>query len=243
MIGFTSSAPGSFALTAILTTWLCAPVAHGADDGRPAVVELYTSEGCSSCPPAEQMLGVLRRNPDVLAVAFHVDYWDSPGWRDPFALRAASQRQRELARRASSPIVATPQFFIDGRPVVAGANGPAILNELKKPRIVMRVIARVEGLNLIVDLPEQPGRDGYDVYAVGFVDQAITHVQGGENAGRTLTEYNVVRSIRRLGAARGPAHRWGVPVESFPKDANRALIFLQQLAGGAIVGATLVNLR
>ena len=98
-----------------------AGVAGAAPALRPAVVELFTSQGCSSCPPADTLLGELASRNDVLALAFHVDYWDELGWRDRFELPQAAQRQSQYARRLGRSSVYTPQLVIDGREDLPGA--------------------------------------------------------------------------------------------------------------------------
>ncbi|HEY1313675.1 MAG TPA: DUF1223 domain-containing protein, partial [Steroidobacteraceae bacterium] len=101
---------------------------------RPAVVELFTSEGCSSCPPAEAYLGDLARRADVLALAFHVDYWDDLGWRDRFELPEAVQRQRLYARNLRLASIYTPQIVVDGRGDFVGSDRASIAAALAQSR-------------------------------------------------------------------------------------------------------------
>jgi hypothetical protein len=101
---------------------------------------------------------------------------------------------------------------------------------------------RVEG-DLVVKVPARAPHESYDVYVIGYLPQAVTEIQRGENAGRTITEVNVVRSIRRLGVSADKPREWRVGVDSFPKDATRALVLLQQPNDGPIAGARLLNLR
>src|SRR5215813_13894027 len=89
---------------------------------RPAIVELYTSEGCSSCPPAEALIERLAKQPGVLPLAFHVDYWDQLGWRDRFSMKEASQRQQDLAQALGLSTIGTPQLVVDGHNAVWGVN-------------------------------------------------------------------------------------------------------------------------
>src|SRR5262245_14515586 len=100
---------------------------------RPVIVELYTSEGCSSCPPADAIVEELAKRADVLPIAFHVDYWDGLGWRDRFSMAAATQRQQDFGRALGLPTVGTPQMIVEGQRSVSGANRGALLQALKGP--------------------------------------------------------------------------------------------------------------
>src|ERR1700681_2881762 len=110
-----NKAPPSFAVVLALTALACACAGGAIAAPRPAVVELYTSQGCSSCPPADALLGELKRQPNVLALAFHVDYWDSIGWLDHFALPMARERQRRYVETLGLSSAFTPQVVVDGR--------------------------------------------------------------------------------------------------------------------------------
>jgi hypothetical protein len=211
---------------------------------RPAVVELYTSQGCSSCPPAEALLGELSQRRDVLAIAFHVDYWDNLGWRDPFSMPIATQRQREFGRALKLPSVGTPHMVIDGQRSVLGANRAAVLRVLAEPRVSKVAIetSLADG-NLVVHVPPRATRDVYDVYVVGYLPRAVTAVRRGENAGRTLTEVNIARSVHRVGTLNDTSGEWKVPLRSFPNDASRALVMLQVKGNGPVASAVSVDLR
>src|SRR3954468_19618688 len=101
---------------------------------RPAIVELYTSEGCSSCPPAEALIERLSKQPGALPLAFHVDYWDQLGWRDRFSMKEATQRQQDLARVLGLSTIGTPQLVVDGRHAVWGVDTDNLTRVLKTPR-------------------------------------------------------------------------------------------------------------
>src|SRR5271166_3468453 len=117
----------------IMTTLMSCAATAGAQP-RPAVVELFTSEGCSSCPPAERYIGELTQRSDVLALTFHVDYWDDLGWRDRFALPASVQRQRNYARSLRLSTVYTPQVIIDGKDNFVGSDRTSIGLSLGRSR-------------------------------------------------------------------------------------------------------------
>jgi hypothetical protein len=103
-------------------------------DARPVVVELFTSQGCSSCPPADALLGELARRGDVLALGFHISYWDGLGWRDPFSSQSSTDRQRAYARLLGTGQVYTPQMVVDGRREMVGSDRAAVLAALRDAR-------------------------------------------------------------------------------------------------------------
>lgn len=167
----------------------------------PTVLELYTSEGCSSCPPADRWLSSLRGRADVLALAFHVSYWDRLGWPDRFALPEATARQRELAQRAGSRQVYTPQVVANGRdwrdwhrepiPRPAVVGGGAIRLGLQQEGPVVRV--RVDPWLVRADARFS----GYWALVEDFHE---SQVKAGENAGATLRHHHVVRMIQPVPA-------------------------------------------
>lgn len=228
-----------FALTAIVA---CA-TALAQQPSRPLVLELYTSQGCSSCPPAEALLGELTERADVLPLAFHVDYWDGLGWRDRFALPAAAPQQRWWAMANGLPGVFTPQLIIDGRRSVVGSDRAAIIAALREPRTTVAVQAELRDGVVQVSVPERSSTEVYDVYAIAYLPRAETVIARGENAGRTLTEWNIVRSWRRLGVSRGAAAVFTVTQSALPTDATRVAIVLQDAGRGGIAGATVVKLQ
>src|SRR5437870_8060822 len=106
----------------LLSLCLALHIASAQAGERPIVVELFTSQGCSSCPPADALLAELARRPDVLALSFHVDYWDRLGWKDPFSSRAATERQNRYAKLLALPTVYTPQIVVDGKWQAVGSD-------------------------------------------------------------------------------------------------------------------------
>ena len=169
----------------------------------PAVVELYTSQGCSSCPPADALLGELSQMPNVIALAFHVDYWDSIGWRDHFALPTAVERQHRYVETLGLSSAFTPQVVIDGRSSFVGSDKRRILAAIAEPLNTIPISVEVVRGELTVTVPEGQDRDGYDVNLIAYLPQAVTNVGRGENSGRTLKEFNIVRQFRSLGVWNG----------------------------------------
>jgi hypothetical protein len=183
---------------ALCSTAPClAAAAHA--QSRPAVVELFTSEGCSSCPPAESYLGELAQRRDVLALAFHVDYWDDLGWHDRFGLPEAVQRQRAYARVLRLSAVYTPQAVIDGQENFIGSDRRSIARALERQRSGVAVALSARDGEVLVDLREEANVAPSDVILIAYQRSAISKIGQGENAGRTLEEYNIVRGLRTLG--------------------------------------------
>jgi hypothetical protein len=197
----------------------------------PTVVELFTSQGCSSCPPADAFLTDLAKRPDVLPLAFHVTYWDYLGWNDPYSLAQATTRQRDYARDLGEDGVYTPQMVVDGTTGFVGSNRSeglkAIAGAAHKsvPVSIMR-----DGQTLLIKVGAGAGKAR--VMLVGFDPTHETHIGRGENGGRTLTESNIVRSLT------GIADWSGSAVELRQSTtAGEGFAVLLQTADGRIIGA------
>ena len=176
---------------------------------RPAVVELFTSQGFSSCPPAEAYLGKLTARTDVIALAFHVTYWDDLGWRDRFGLTEAVDRQNLYAKNFRSSSVYTPQLVVDG---LSGTPGTDL--RLAAASDAVPVALNVADGNVQVEVGTNPHFTGGDVVLVSYLRHAVSAIGRGENAGRKLEEFNIVRGIRKLGVWRGEGARFSVQVGS-----------------------------
>ena len=210
-------------------------VAHAG--ARPAVVELYTSQGCSSCPPADALLGELAKRADVLALAFHVDYWDDLGWRDRFALPQATERQSQYAQRLMIASPYTPQMVIDGTKEAVGNERERIYRLLAVPHVGVPVHVEFQGAELTVRVEPATGMAAGDVVLISYLPSAVTAIGRGENAGRELREFNIVRSLKTLGTWQGAAAEWRVARKSLPADAEYVAVLVQQSGPRAIVGA------
>jgi hypothetical protein len=199
---------------------------------RPVVVELFTSQGCSSCPPADALLAELARTrADVLPLAFHVTYWDRLGWPDRFALPAATARQRGYAAIAGVGTVYTPQMVVDGVTDVVGSDRPRVLSAIgraaREVAVPVRLVRGREGLTVEVGAGAGSGL----VLLVGFDPEHRTPVARGENAGRVLVEANIVRSLPELGPWAGAARIVQVPVPAGERHA-----VLVQAVDGRMLG-------
>ncbi|WP_426440468.1 DUF1223 domain-containing protein [Bradyrhizobium genosp. P] len=210
------------------------PVAALAAD-RPVVVELFTSQGCSSCPPANALLNELSKSRhDILPLAFHVTYWDQLGWKDPFSLQAATQRQDQYGRRFGDGSY-TPEIVVDGSAGVVGSRRGEVGSAIEKAKRDRQTAAAVnvtkdgDGVSIQIG----PGSGNGRVLLIGFDHEHTTSIGRGENGGRTLDEFNVVRSIRPVGQWSGTPLRIN---ERFPEGQDVAVVL--EAPDGQIVGAS-----
>jgi hypothetical protein len=201
---------------------------------RPVVVELFTSQGCSSCPPANVYLNELSKGRrDVLALAFHVTYWDRLGWKDPFSLPAATQRQDVYGHRFGDGSY-TPEIVVDGAASMVGSHrgdvGSAIENAKRNGRTAAAVSVTRNGEQVAIQIGAGSGNGR--ILLIGFDHEHTTAVGRGENSGQTLTEANVVRSVRSVGQWSGTSLRVNEP---FPEGQDAAVVL--EAPDGQIVGA------
>lgn len=175
--------------------------------GRAVVVELFTSQGCSSCPPADEYLHELAKRDDVIALALHVDYWDYIGWKDIFADPAYTARQRKYAKVAGRRMVYTPQMIINGQEDVVG-NRPQDVQALiaahqAKPAQVRLHVTRA-GRALQINARDVSGAgQSWDVQLVSYRPKSPVKITRGENAGHDFTYANVVTGITRIAQWQG----------------------------------------
>jgi len=214
-----------------------APASAGA---RPVVVELFTSEGCSSCPPADALLAELAASPDLLALSLHVDYWDRLGWKDPFSSAAATRRQDRYARLLGLAAVYTPQIVIDGHWQAVGSDREAVAQALAQARQAAAAVPMTltfdHGKARVALGASRAGMTAA-VLLVGFDRRHVDRVGGGENDGRTLTHIDVVRGFAEIGRFTGAAGTIAAPV---PWPADRVAAMLQA-DDGRIIGLAVAD--
>ncbi|MXX90796.1 MAG: DUF1223 domain-containing protein [Boseongicola sp. SB0665_bin_10] len=206
--------------------------------GQTVVVELFTSQGCSSCPPADRILSELAGRDDVIALALHVDYWDYLGWKDKFAIPGHTDRQRSYVRAIGKNTIYTPQMVIGGRDHVIGSRPMKISRLLQKHAAQdarVNVVARRNGDQISIEAtPAGTAALPAVIDLVTYVPEATVDVLRGENAGRTLTYHNIVRDWARLGTWNGKsAFRATAQVpEGVP-----VVVLVQARNSGPILGA------
>jgi hypothetical protein len=204
--------------------------------GQPrSVVELYTSQGCSSCPPADALAGRLSTDPSVLVLSFHVTYWDDLGWKDAFSSQASTDRQYGYAHTMRQPSVFTPQVIVNGRESVIGS----------RESDVRRALARSGEATVPVSTELLKQADGSfklvlkgtsvtaDVWEIRYVRHAITRIGAGENGGRSLETFNNVTQLHRLGAFEPGT----LTLRRLEQPEDGLAVIVQKPSAGEILGA------
>ncbi len=231
-----------YGAAAIVAGILFAPIVGQAGE-RAVVVELFTSEGCSSCPPAHAVIGRIARNPDILALSFHVDYWDYIGWKDSFAAPWATRRQKAYASRLSSGRVYTPQMVISGKVDVVGSRSPQVMRELQRaletapPTPLLRIVETEGESEILTNRHDTPA----EIYLIRFDPVRETRVLRGENMGRHLLTFNVVRTYRKIIDWDGSAQRIPLPRDLDDHPGQIMAVIAQRHGQGEVLGAAVVD--
>jgi hypothetical protein len=247
----------SLLIVSVAIFLIMASESQSSSDGRtPVLVELFTSEGCSSCPPADALLQKLDQQSaageDLIVLSEHVDYWNHIGWKDPYSDRFYSDRQRGYARRLGLDDVYTPQMVVDGASQFVGSDATlankALATELTRPKIAVRLSSVSLSTTSVLlahletgELQESFGLREADVYVAVALNRAESQVSGGENAGRRLSHTAVVKSIVKIGRLRkGRVFAQDVQLKLEPRtdaDNLRIIAFVQELGQGRVIGA------
>ena len=243
------SSLGGLVVTGILSVASISVHAAGASSPKyPSVIELYTSQGCSSCPEADHLLNKLAERPDVIALSFPVSYWDYLGWKDTLARPENSERQRSYARILGDGEVYTPQAIVNGMQNCLGNRLADIETAVKStaPLIgkeAVSLAARIEKGRLVIDAGGAPSGSRHrkgKVWVASVLSSLTVQITRGENAGNVVTYTNVVRELMEAGEWAGAPVSYALPLNSLSKDGDVVVVFLQTEALGPIVGATRV---
>jgi hypothetical protein len=208
----------SLAITCLVTLPCLAITAQPAQAEPRAVIELFTSQGCSSCPPADKLIAEYARDPSVIALSLAVDYWDYLGWKDTLALSGHSNRQRAYAKARGDRQVYTPQVVIDGAVHALGSDKAAIeraIGQTREQNAPLTLLVKIErsGDKLTVTVSESKDEKGQAEVWLCPITRSVPVVIGrGENSGQTITYTNVVRRWIKLGDWTGKAEIFSVPV-------------------------------
>jgi len=234
-------------------------LAKTTDPGVPhkaVVVELFTSEGCSSCPPADELLGHLRqdlsaKNVQVIPLGFHVDYWNSLGWKDRFSSAEFTQRQEQYTRSLKVDGPYTPEMVVDGAVEFVGNDAGRAQSTIRQQAAQLAeaqitiASAGADQLKIQVKGPAAPSNVDALVMLAITEDNLTTQVGSGENGGRTLHHAAVVRDFRQIGTLHDGALETTVPLKlqnDWKRNDLRAVVFVQQGPSGKIEGAASVAL-
>jgi hypothetical protein len=212
------------------------------------LVELFSSEGCSSCPPAERLLRNIDRkrtlDANVIALEYHVDYWDDLGWKDSFSIPEARARQRGYASALGGGLF-TPELIVQGKHIVRGAARESVADwqatAASTPSGTIELTHLANHVSMDVShLPALAPGDVADVFIVVSESDLTSRVRSGENSGKTLEHAPVVRSVTHVGQATGAEFRWSGDITldpSWKREALRYVAFVQHRNGRAIVAA------
>lgn len=212
-----------------------------AGGGKKVVVELFTSQGCSSCPPADAYLAELAKRDDVIALSFHVDYWNYIGWNDPFSSPEATSRQRAYGRALHKRYVYTPQIVVDGRAETIGSDRTTVDSLIRMASAAQKVeidIDHHDDGTADIHVPAASGHGTGEVW-IGFYDSAVeTEVRAGENRGERIVNANIVRVYKRIGTWSGGALNKRVDLKALgAKGRDGCVVILQAPNNGPVIGA------
>jgi hypothetical protein len=246
----------AFAVAAICTASMTPPPASA---GEPrAVIELFTSQGCSSCPPADKLLGELSRDPTLVTMSLPVDYWDYLGWKDTLALHGHSNRERAYADTRGDREVYTPQVVVNGIMHVLGSDKAAIEQAIAQTRqsaapLTLPVTLTVADGKVSVNVPAANGEQrSAEVWLCPITGKAQVAIERGENRGHTLAYTNVVRRWVKLGEWNGNAETFSMPVADLAnaefslRDIDRVAVIVQSGVAakpGLMLGAATASLH
>ena len=220
-----------------------------------AVVELFTSQGCSSCPPADKIMGELARDPSIIALSMPIDYWDYLGWKDTLADARFSARQKAYSKMRGDREVYTPQAVVNGEVHVIGSDRAGIesaIGATRKNESVMSVpvMMTLAGRQLNVSVAAStrgPAAMHGEVWICSISKAVPIEISRGENRGRELTYYNVVRSVLKVGDWNGNAGSWTVPIENVAREGvDGAVVYVQDGSRdrpGPMLGAAYTSLH
>jgi len=215
---------------------------HAADGEPPAVLELFTSQGCSSCPPADVVLKSYTGRKDVIALSYSIDYWDYLGWRDTFASAANSKRQRQYARTRQDGQVYTPQIVVNGLAHANGASKYAIEKHIQNTNKIVRsskasLIVKRDGKGFAINVGDVKS-GAATVWLVRVQDLGIVTIKRGENHGKQLAYHNIVRGMKKLGEVGADIVELKLAAADLPsKKGEHCVVLLQKGATGQMLAA------
>ena len=234
-----------FALTLILAATI-QTAASGAIAGPKAVLELFTSQGCSSCPPADRLLGKLINRDDIIALSLPVDYWDYLGWKDTLASAEYTRRQHDYRASTGAPHVYTPQIVVNGVAHAVGSRLSEINSAINKSRkklskmmVPVRMWADKDTIYVEAGAaPSGASKNSATLWLALITKSKSVAIHRGENSGRNITYYNVVRQMTPIGEWNGKKMVIKLPKDHLmDKESDGCTVLLQKGKAGPIIGA------
>jgi hypothetical protein len=237
---------------AFFMSWALAAATPSASAEPRAVVELFTSQGCSSCPAADKLLGYLAKDPSLVAMSLPIDYWDYLGWKDTLAKSGHTARQRAYAHVRGDRAVYTPQVVVNGTVHVQGSDKEAIERAIVQTKqqpgtLAVPVTVAVDGGRINVNVPASADARASEVWLCALAKSVAVEIARGENRGRSVTYHNVARRWLKLGDWNGAARSFAVPVSDIDaENVSSVAVLLQSGDGtkpGRMLGAAIASIR
>ncbi|SHF54071.1 hypothetical protein SAMN02745157_2352 [Kaistia soli DSM 19436] len=238
----------------LICSGFIAGAAGAADEGDgdeqvKAVLELFTSQGCASCPPADEALESFAKRPDIVALSFSVDYWDYQGWKDTLAEHEFTSRQKAYAAARGDRQVYTPQMVVNGRVHIVGSDEKAIETAIAAgpaPSVPIKVGMMGDAIRVSVGAADRDGPRKATLWLALYERHVKVPIARGENRNRTLSYYNVVRRLRPIAVWRGEPVKVDLPMAEYRESGTDGCAILLQETGaddapGQIIGAAHVE--
>jgi hypothetical protein len=223
--------------------------AHKSEPAHPILLELFTSQGCSDCPAADQLVAELASRGDVIALSLPITYWDILGWKDTFATDANTKRQKSYATTMNRSGIYTPQMIIDGRMDVVGnqrdrvmqaldVRTSAVSREISVPIALRKISSRIE---IAIPKAKTAQKNAATIWVMRTLDQGSVKIGDGENRNRQLTYTNVVRDLQRAGEWTGEAMKIDIPANLAKLKYDGVVVILQAQDYGPVLGAAVLR--
>ena len=231
---------------------ICCANANAAEISHPkGIVELFTSQGCHSCPPADKLMGKLLEEEQVLGISWHVNYWDYLGWKDTFATEENTERQYRYAAAMRERRVYTPQAVINGRVHAVGSNEKQVRHlvaslERTDKGLLVPIDVTIKNDSLSVAIPPDSNNTNATIYLVSMKSKEDVEIPRGENRGKTLSYHSIAKKIQMLGMVNANGFSGEFPLIKFKHDKYDSYAFIVQQSDNngnpkAIIGAAYIK--
>lgn len=217
--------------------------ANAAEDKAPIVLELFTSQSCSSCPPADKVLNDLSKQENIIALSCNVTYWNHLHWEDTLSKEFCTQRQRQYVGALNSRGPYTPQIVINGKHEMVGSRVRQIEKTIQKEQhAVKNIDLSLNNDQLIIQLPETPGNDSYALTLLTYSDDHTQEIPSGENRGRTVHYTNPITNMKSIGTWDGTGKTMDINIENFKDVSGYVVLAQKNSVVGKIIAAGQLNI-